>query len=500
MAYLAFPVIFLSGVGLLLLGTSIAYRRTVRITGGLVIVAMLIALSPFESPRTSLDAVKSGNLSGKPLIVLGLDGADWDYINPLIRRGKLPNLARLRQNSAWGDLRTIEPTKSPAVWTSIATGEPPSEHGITQFVGNSILGGSANFSRIHPVNGIGLDRWLPSILRLGRPLHAGNRREAAYWEIASEYDQPVMMLNWWMSWPASPVNGWMITERIHSRSFGSLKPPGEQTRVTFPPSLRDRIRSLRYGPGDVSHEDVQRFMSVSQETVREMQSTSWRKHQLKSEFKYMYSMFETNRRIATTLYPEASEEFNKPVDLLVTFRLLDIAGHTALRYSELTPSHPDVDPRDEERFGRVVTRAYQEIDRAVGQILDRRREGYVLVVSDHGFEYNPDAKKSRGLFDHDGAPDGIWMLSGPGVRNGYQGELSVYDVLPIAATVKGFPISDDWLHEPPRSVFKHSFREETLTVDLGSYDENYRPDPTVDRSNWNDRAFKNRLKALGYLE
>ena len=36
------------------------------------------------------------------VMVLGLDGATWDVLEPLIRQGLLPNLSRLREQGSWG--------------------------------------------------------------------------------------------------------------------------------------------------------------------------------------------------------------------------------------------------------------------------------------------------------------------------------------------------------------------------------------------------------------
>ena len=38
------------------------------------------------------------------VMVLGLDGATWDVLEPLIQEGLLPNLARLREQGSWGKL------------------------------------------------------------------------------------------------------------------------------------------------------------------------------------------------------------------------------------------------------------------------------------------------------------------------------------------------------------------------------------------------------------
>ena len=66
--------------------------------------------------------------------VIGLDGATWDILDPLIGQGKLPVFKKLKENGAWSRLRTFEPTLSAVVWTSIATGKSMLKHGIVDWV------------------------------------------------------------------------------------------------------------------------------------------------------------------------------------------------------------------------------------------------------------------------------------------------------------------------------------------------------------------------------
>src|SRR6185437_13458590 len=55
------------------------------------------------------------------VMVLGLDGATWDVLEPLIREGLLPNLARLREQGSWGVLGSVFPPLSPVAWTGVMT-------------------------------------------------------------------------------------------------------------------------------------------------------------------------------------------------------------------------------------------------------------------------------------------------------------------------------------------------------------------------------------------
>ena len=57
------------------------------------------------------------------LFIIGLDGTTWTVIDPLLKQGRLPNIARVIENGARGVSTAIEPAQSPIVWTSIASGD-----------------------------------------------------------------------------------------------------------------------------------------------------------------------------------------------------------------------------------------------------------------------------------------------------------------------------------------------------------------------------------------
>ena len=67
------------------------------------------------------------------LIVFELDGGTWQVIDPLIAQGRLPNLSSLREQGAWGVLRSIKPMISPAVWATIYTGKTREQHGVGHY-------------------------------------------------------------------------------------------------------------------------------------------------------------------------------------------------------------------------------------------------------------------------------------------------------------------------------------------------------------------------------
>ena len=57
------------------------------------------------SPEIS--ASKSAKMS--PLLVIGLDGATFDVIRPMVEAGKLPNLARFMDEGIAAPLRSTAP-------------------------------------------------------------------------------------------------------------------------------------------------------------------------------------------------------------------------------------------------------------------------------------------------------------------------------------------------------------------------------------------------------
>ncbi len=67
------------------------------------------------------------------VILVGLDGASWNVIDPMVAAGELPNLAAIAREGVTAELETVEPVTSPVVWTSIATGRSPEHHGVTDF-------------------------------------------------------------------------------------------------------------------------------------------------------------------------------------------------------------------------------------------------------------------------------------------------------------------------------------------------------------------------------
>jgi predicted AlkP superfamily phosphohydrolase/phosphomutase len=64
------------------------------------------------------------------VLVLGLDGATLDVIEPLARSGRLPHLAKLMEEGAWGVLESTLPPVTIPAWVSMMTGKNPGRLGM----------------------------------------------------------------------------------------------------------------------------------------------------------------------------------------------------------------------------------------------------------------------------------------------------------------------------------------------------------------------------------
>src|SRR5918992_5039514 len=74
-------------------------------------------------------------MSPQPRIaVIGLDGATFRVLDPLMKAGAMPALASLRARGLEATLRSTVPTYTPPAWVSMVTGVNPGRHGIFGFL------------------------------------------------------------------------------------------------------------------------------------------------------------------------------------------------------------------------------------------------------------------------------------------------------------------------------------------------------------------------------
>ena len=68
------------------------------------------------------------------IVILGLDGMDHGLTESMLAEGKLPNLAKLREQGSFTPLGTTVPPLSPVAWSTFQTGVNPGKHNIFDFL------------------------------------------------------------------------------------------------------------------------------------------------------------------------------------------------------------------------------------------------------------------------------------------------------------------------------------------------------------------------------
>ena len=68
------------------------------------------------------------------VVILGLDGLDHGLTTKMLEEGKLPNLAKLRDQGGFQSLGSTLPPISPVAWSSFQTGVNPGKHNIVDFL------------------------------------------------------------------------------------------------------------------------------------------------------------------------------------------------------------------------------------------------------------------------------------------------------------------------------------------------------------------------------
>jgi predicted AlkP superfamily phosphohydrolase/phosphomutase len=66
-------------------------------------------------------------------LLIGLDGATFAVLDPLMEQGAMPFLKSFFEEGTRAGLRTIVPPLTPPAWTSLMTGRKPGQHGVFDF-------------------------------------------------------------------------------------------------------------------------------------------------------------------------------------------------------------------------------------------------------------------------------------------------------------------------------------------------------------------------------
>ena len=375
----------------------------------------------YRADHTLNAALHEYSIRPLPVLLVGLDGMDSEMFFTLSGVDNLPNLTRLMEGGFTAELATQKNYLAPQVWTTVATGVKPEEHGINHFtrpvlhgmsrpprLGNSRPGLKLVFEQIFP------------FLRLVRPvpLSASSRMTKTLWEIVELFGTPSGVVNWWASWPASSSNGFTVSERTFSRIVPArrtqpIKPSTYYNEEVFPPAEFDSLVVLSAGLEET-------FDSVL------------------TEYQLISDLLEKD-------LPQKARELIRSIYFADYFHVCaanELARRHGVKFLALYIQGPDILSRLEERTDLVdpgsleglIPEYFRFIDRLLGELLNSYQPaGLVAAVCDPG-------KKGR-LRDL----KGVVIFNGVDVKKGFRKEAPIYleDVAPSILYLIGLPVASD---------------------------------------------------------
>jgi predicted AlkP superfamily phosphohydrolase/phosphomutase len=381
------------------------------------------------------------------ILIVGIDGLDWERVNRLADEGRMPNLARMREEGSSGVLHSIWPFVSPTVWTCIATGKTQEKHGINGFVVNKPDGDD------------------------DKALSTSNMRKVkAVWQILSAAERTVGVIGWLVTYPADTVNGYLISSHVTLALSRSLDKRA--------PNQTDQWLADGVYPSDVWPEVVENVFSedeVGDDVIRSLVATTadraMEEEKIRtSSLKSFYAADMTSLTLARHLFETRPADFSA-----VYYRGADMVSHFFWRFMEPESWKKELSTEAVETFSPTVERYYAFADSLLGETIKLVDDDtVVLLISDHGFAGH---RGYRG-FEGDVAigiemhrEDGILFISGPGIERGGAIEgATVYDIAPTVLALSGLPVARDMDGRPLTEAFTGAFLARHPVVYIDSYE------------------------------
>lgn len=412
--------------------------------------------------------------SARRLVIVGVDGGDWLNLRPLIDAGRLPNFARLVREGATGPLRSEEPMLSPLLWTTMATGRYPEDHGIL------------NFTVVDPESGARV------------PISRRYRKVDAFWNMLSRHDRRVDIVGWLATDPAEAIDGVMVTDKFGYVAYA----PGDTARAAatsvHPRERQAELAALVVHADQIGEKDIARFVDVPASEIARHRGAFDPKDPINNLI-HLYASTLTFKNIAVHLLQK-----DAPDVLAVYFEWVDAMSHLFMLHAP--PRMEDVSEQEYARYQDAVLQAYVVQDEILGEIMSAMDDRTVLmVISDHGFKSGDVRLKNRPEIWAGNAAkwhrlDGIVGFFGAGVKQGASIEgASILDVAPTVLALAGLPRASDMPGKIMASAFDDavtsSFSTETLATLDGPRDA---ANDALANSSADAETMK-KLEALGYL-
>jgi len=271
------------------------------------------------------------DISRNRTIIIGLEGATFDLLDPLIETGDLPRLAELKAESAHGILWSTNPPDATSSWTTCITGVNPGRHGIFDFIESPLAGPAKNL------------------------VSPDSARGQKLWDVLNKNNHRSVFINLPVTYPPPIINGCMVS--------GMLTPDFDSP-FTQPPDLRDRLKAVcgNYIP-DIT---IPKF-DISGE---------------KSITAYLHRIREAlDRRREAVRYLMDHEDWTV---FMAVFIGIDRMLRLFAKY--LFPQNDLYNSTEAKLVRPKIIHEIQRLDDVVGEIMDKiHSEDTFIALSDHGF-------------------------------------------------------------------------------------------------------------------
>jgi hypothetical protein len=367
--------------------------------------------------------VKVANLEAKNIdkkvIIIGLEGLDFDFLIPLINYGKLPNFSWFVEKGTWGKLETLSPSEPLTLNNSFNTGKLPGKHR------------QVSLYEYHLLNRNGEIEIFPHYTFFRQLTRMGLLR------ITPNHSEPITKDIW---------------EVFSGNKISYLK------------------RDWPYQRGEVSPSEkaAKLFNSFFQELQYEKSNIF---DKLKQAF---FRDYEYEEKFV--------EEKNQTQPQLAYFLLngLNIVETYFYKYS-FPDLFGDIDQEEINKYSSVIEKYYQFYDQIIGKYLASMKEDDLLIIySPHGIEPLPLWKRvvERILGNpevsayHENAPEGVVFFYGKSIVKGKNIEgTRLIDIAPTLLYYLGLLVGKDMDGIVQSSIFVDEFTAENPVPYIFSYDE-----------------------------
>lgn len=439
-----------------------ALRQTVArhlARSGLTVTAFEI--SRVEPERDELLRVKrvelrraARGIAGR-VAIFAIDGADWDLLTELSYDERIPNMKALIRGGTTASLQTLQPTVSPLVWTSVATGVSPDRHAVIDFIDRA----------------------------RNAPVDAYTRRAPALWEIAESFGRHAVVANWWTAWPPTTRDTSVFDTPVVLNA-AAMHPD------KFVPRVQANVVPLE----TVGYAQVRRFLNI---TAREFDDAVSRGAPTDpiNLFRSAVAKTWSDHRVALQLYNE-----QKPLVMMMSYEATDTVNHLFAPYHP--PYREGMSQENYRRYWPAVANFYSEVDRLIGEWMNVLTEDTtVIIVSAHGFRWGKNRPRAQpvgraAISDH--RNPGVFIAYGTHVAPSRTAHtMSLYDVVPSALALLGLPPSAEMQGTVPGWLFRDVTPVQQVRV--VSYSEFMGDRPIGNRTAVDPKQYQATLQAIGHL-